>query len=396
MSAQAAGFYVSEIGTPGSVGTAGSANVTNTWGPDAAWANPAGLAWQERTTLATGLQIIAPSLEFDTDVADAGGEDGGNAGDIAVVPSLFYAQRLSENWSFGFGFSALQGGGVSYGDDFVGRYAATDVLLTGIGATYSFGYRVNDRLAIGFGASIIYSQFEQDIALNLDPLPDGKVKIQDADDLGVQPIVGLQYAFTDRLLFGMTYRAEFDSELKGNVRFKRIPDGVPLPQTTNVELDWTNPQWLEAGFRYGDPRGLVLFVRGNWQEWSQFSDNQITIDSVLGNDVVTLDRDWDDTWSVAVGLGRIGADAGNGWSVGVAYESSPADDDVRTIDFAVDESWRFSAAYGHFDETRRGWSVGTTLAVFGDAKVDQTAQGVRFAGEFDEYYVLYLSGTLRF
>ena len=41
--ARAAGFYLDNIGTPGSLGTAGAANVTNSWGPDAAWANPAGL-----------------------------------------------------------------------------------------------------------------------------------------------------------------------------------------------------------------------------------------------------------------------------------------------------------------------------------------------------------------
>lgn len=41
--ARAAGFCIDNIGTPGSLGTAGAANVTNSWGPDAAWANPAGL-----------------------------------------------------------------------------------------------------------------------------------------------------------------------------------------------------------------------------------------------------------------------------------------------------------------------------------------------------------------
>jgi uncharacterized protein YneR len=69
---------------------------------------------------------------------------------------------------------------------------------------------------------------------------------------------------------------------------------------------------------------------------------------------------------------------------------------VRTIDFPVDESWRFSAAYGRFNESQRGWSVGATLAVIGDAKIDQTAQGVRFAGEFDDYYLLFVNATLRF
>ena len=41
--AGAAGFYISEVGTPGSLGTAGVANPTNTFAADSAWANLAGM-----------------------------------------------------------------------------------------------------------------------------------------------------------------------------------------------------------------------------------------------------------------------------------------------------------------------------------------------------------------
>ncbi|UCC14446.1 MAG: outer membrane protein transport protein, partial [Gammaproteobacteria bacterium] len=140
--------------------------------------------------------------------------------------------------------------------------------------------------------------------------------------------------------------------------------------------------------------GNVLFLSGNWQQWSEFSDNQLIIDTDAGNRPVTLDRDWDDTWAVAVGFGNV--DYYEGWSVGVAYESSPADDDVRTIDFPVEENWKFSLAHGRRNESGRGWSLGATLQVFGDAKVDQTSQRVRFAGEFDDFYVLFVGATLVF
>ena len=63
----------------------------------------------------------------------------------------------------------------------------------------------------------------------------------------------------------------------------------------------------------------------------------------------------------------------------------------------MDENWQFSAAYGRFSKTSsRGWSVGATLQVFGNAEVDQTTQGFRVAGEFDDYYIVYLGGSYRF
>jgi hypothetical protein len=97
---------------------------------------------------------------------------------------------------------------------------------------------------------------------------------------------------------------------------------------------------------------------------------------------------------VAVGLGH--SDHYRGWSLGVPQESSPADDDVRTIDFPVEESWKFSAAYGRKWQSGHAWSLGATRQVFGDAKVDQTAQGVRFVAGFSDFYVLYPGATGRF
>ena len=393
-SVHAAGFYISEVGTPTSLGTAGAANVTNNWGADAAWANPAGLTGVKETVAMAGLQAIVPTMKWDTDIAEKGGDDGGNAGEPAGVPSFFFHQQLTDKWHFGFGFSALQGGGADYGDDFVGRYGTIDIALTGVGATYSLGYEVNDRLSLGFGGSVVYTVYKQDIAINLGPLPDGKVKIKDADDTGIQPIVGLQYAVTDRLRFGVTYRAEFDANLKGNVEFKNLPPAVPLPPQTNIKLEWKNPQTLNAGLAYTLGGNKKLFLSGNWQQWSEFSENQLIIDTAAGNAVTTLERDWDDTWSVSVGYGNV--DEYGGFSFGVAYESSPADDDVRTIDFPVEENWKFSAAYARAKKSGRGWSAGATLQVFGDAKVDQTIQGVRFKGDFSDFYVLFAGLTMRF
>ena len=45
----AAGFYLSEIGTPGSLGTAGVANPVNNQGADSAWTNPAGMTGLDKS-----------------------------------------------------------------------------------------------------------------------------------------------------------------------------------------------------------------------------------------------------------------------------------------------------------------------------------------------------------
>ena len=94
MKAQAAGFYLQELGTPHSLGTAGVANATNTEGADASWSNPAGMVNIEDDQVFVGLQVVAPSMEFDTSVATGGGSDGGNAGNLAAVPSFFMCTSI--------------------------------------------------------------------------------------------------------------------------------------------------------------------------------------------------------------------------------------------------------------------------------------------------------------
>lgn len=57
--AHGAGFYISEVGTPGSLGTAGVANPTNTFGADASWTNPAGMTGLQQDTIVGGHAVYS-------------------------------------------------------------------------------------------------------------------------------------------------------------------------------------------------------------------------------------------------------------------------------------------------------------------------------------------------
>lgn len=109
----------------------------------------------------------------------------------------------------------------------------------------------------------------------------------------------------------------------------------------------------------------------------------------------TLDRNWRDTWHLGAGAvhqtGR-----GNAFSFGASYDSSPVRDRDRTIDLPMDEQWKFSAAYAREGKGNLSYAVGATLLYAGDGKTDQTAQGVRFKGEFDNNLILFAGGTLRY
>jgi long-chain fatty acid transport protein len=394
----AAGFYLSDIGTPGSLGTAGVANPVNNEGADSAWTNPAGMTGLDNSQFMSGMQMLLPQVRFESSFAGKGGVDGGNAGSIAMIPSSFYVRKVSDKLRLGFSITAPLGGGLDYNDsfgtstdDFVGRYGATKALLAGIAISPSLGYKVNDKLSVGGGVSIIWTRFDMDIAINQGPLPDGKVELDDATGFGYQPFVGLQYKPTDRMLIGLVYRAKADVELKGDVLWRNL---AVTPQINTFKVAWDNPQTFQAGLRFNLSDDKMIAISGDWEDWSKFSHNQLSFGGGVLNPVVSLDRKFKDTWNAGIAYAQK-LNNNRRVSFGFSYDSSPVSDANRTIDLPFDETFKFSTSYSVLGSGNFDYSFGASLIVFGDGKVDQTAQGVRFVGEFDDNHMLMIGATIR-
>lgn len=385
--ANGAGFYLPELATPGSIGTAGAANPTNTFDASSALTNPAAMVLLEQDkSMMVGGQIMAPDMSFDSKIATAGGSDGGNAGDTAAAPGFFYARHLNENSSVGFGLSAVLGGGVDYGDDFVGRYQATAASLTGAGLTASYGYKVNDKVSVGGGLTMIYTEFEQDIAIDRPAaLPDGEVSLEDLDAWDPQFTLGLTWRLNEKALLGFVYRSKAELELDGKLKTKDLP-APPFSALDgqSIKLEFDAPEVFEVGLQYDLNADTKLFLEFDIERFSQFDSNYLTINS-LGETVV-LDRNWDDTWRVSAAIVKsIGNDL---YSFGIGYDSSPVDDEDRTFDLPVDEQLRLAFAWGRKVDEQSHWAIATEYIWMGDNKIDQTAQGVRVKGDFDAYMII--------
>ena len=391
----AAGFYLQELGTPSSIGTAGSARTTNNYSSESAFGNPAGMTGITKDTLVIGSQVLAPNIRFDSDIATAGGSDGGNAGNIAIIPSFFAVKPISDKARLGFSVVAPLGGGVDYGSDFVGRYSTQEASLTALAMSPSFGYQVNNELSIGAGVSILYTLFEMDIAVNQPgALPDGKVEIEDADDWGYQLFFGAQYQLNEKTMLGIVYRGEADVDLRGDFKIKDT--ALPVTPSGRLEAGWDNPQLIEVGLSYEVDDNMTLFFQADWEDWSAFSENtfQITVDGSGTTTVTDLDRDFKDTWRVGLGLGYKYHD--KLFLLGTSYDSSPVSDDNRTFDLALDEQFRISGSIISESDKGLKYALSASWVYFGEGKVDQTSQGVRAKGEFEENWGLFLGGTLRY
>lgn len=382
----AAGFYLSEVGTPGSLGSAGVANPVNDKNADTAWTNPAGMTNLEQNELMLGSTLIAPQRKFDASSATTtSGGNGGTSDELALAPSLFYTHTINEKVTAGFSIVGAMGGGDKFDDDWAGRYGAIEVSLQGLAISPSVGYEINEDLSIGAGVSFVYTMFYMETAVNKPgPLADGFAEFDDLDDWGYQPFLGLTYQLNERTLIGLVYRAEMDVELEGELNLKNLPN-----ISDDVELEWDNPQWLEVGLRYELTDKWNMALNLGWQEWSTFSENKVTIATGGGDQEVVINRDWDDTWHAGIAFSHIDKEAGRAFSFGFAYESSPVSDSNRTIDFAMDEQFKISGAYAW--KVNENWkcSAGLTVSFMGDASVEQETQGETFEGDFSTNVIMF-------
>lgn len=395
----AGGFYLPEVGSPGSVGTAGVAGVVNNFGTDSALTNPAGMTGLKRDQVLVGSQALIPYIKFDSSVAEAGGDDGGNAGVLAVVPAFYTVKTLADRFRAGFSISAPLGGGVDFRDNFVGRYQAYQSSINGLALSPSVAYRIGPKLSIGAGVSAIYTIFNQKIAVNQGAAGDGKVKFEDLDDWSAQGFFGLTFQITDKLMFGGVYRTQADADLEGDIAFKNIANPIANRLTSNLnnaKISFDYPQALRLGLKYEATDQWTIMADVDWEDWSQFSDNQLNIDAADPETIVAaLDRNWKDTYHVGLAMFY------EPWenhhlTAGVAYDTSPVDDEDRTIDLPVDEQLRFSLGYGTRGERKWGYAVSATALWLGDGEVDQTAQGARFKGEFDSNWLYIIGANLQY
>jgi len=406
-SAFAGGLYLSEFGTPVSLGTAGSANVVNNVTADAVYTNPAGMTGIKEDVLLSGLQIVVPTVRFDSDIAEAGGSDGGNSASIAAIPSLFVVKKLPNDFTVGIAITAPLGGGVDYGDDFVGRYQANRSVLTGLGISSSVGYKINEQWSVGGGVTAIYTMMDSDVSIKQetiigDPLPDGEISINRIDDWSPQAFFSVNWQATQKVLFGLLYRSKSEVELDGELKVKGIQNPI-INQITgnldNIEVDLDYAQLISVGVKYQVADNLVLVADFDWEDWSALGKERIEIGGLPTGPVIQhADFKWKDTYHVGAGAIYMLDEGGRFVSGGLGYDSSPVDDKDRTYILPMDEQFKIGLAYGKESQTHDdfSYSIGCSYTWFGDGKIDQTAQGVRAKGEFSTNYALFLGATFRY
>jgi len=377
MSAEAAGLWLYEMGTP-DVGTASAGMASRAEDAATAFANPAGMTRLKESQFMAGVQPLYADIKFDTQKSTFGGGDGGNAGGIVPTGSLSYVHNVSEDLKLGLTAGSYLGLGVKFDDNWAGRYYVQQEDFTTGFLNGALGYKVNDWLSVGGGLSLIYGQLGAQTNINnLEPnAPDGRLKFKDTDTapgwnagLLIEPRTGTRV--------GLTYTSKVDLKYKDQISFHGLGPGLnaalQLTGLTNAEtkLDFTLPnQVMLSGYHELTP-DLALMADLGWQNWSQFGQIGVSIDSTTSTST-TADANFQDTWHTALGA-RYRLNPLWSVSAGFAYDSSPVSNSDRSIVLPLDRQYRY--ALGLQYNWRKNVAFGAAYEYMdaGSAPVNQTA-----------------------
>jgi long-chain fatty acid transport protein len=388
----AGGLWLTVQPTP-DMGVGGAGSQAAGFDASTATANPAAMTRLDRSQMETGIMGIYPDSRFNVKNATFGGNDGGNAGYLSLVPTLNYVQSVSPDFKLGIGVGSYFGLGLSYSNEWAGKYYVQNASFTTLAVNPTIGYRIAPWLSVGGGVSAVQGKLSERVAVNtlLEP-GDGRLKY-DASDVGYGYNLGVLFEVSPQTRVGLTYVSQVNMDFKDDLRFKNM-EGTLLGGLLNaaglldaqLKLNVTIPAQLALGAYQALTDKLALVGTVNWQNWSKFGEPEI---AVADSNTVTADLDYQDTYHAGLGAYYRVADP---WllMVGFSYDTSPtSSSSQRSPVLPLGAIFTYSVGVQY--DWSKDFSVGAAYALLdlGSAKVNRSGGPLKgdLEGEYDTNFV---------
>lgn len=379
---QASGLYLYELSTT-ETSMSGAGWAARAQDPTTVVTNPAGMSRLEGTQFQFTAQPLAIDSTFNSDL-------GGGSSLDSVLPggSFFVTHQLNDNWTLGFSTAGFFGLGLDYETGWEGRYYLDEITLQSVGLQPTVSYKVNDKLSVGAGATLIYTLFEQKMSVNNPgPASDGKLTLDD-EVISFQANLGILYQANECTRFGLQYLSEsnIDLETRPEVGGNGLVSDA-LRQFDEVDLGMTMPQSvILSAYHQIDDRWAVMGNVG-WQQWSEFGKVDIDASTANITKSITADRKYKDTWNFSIGTQY---QINDQWrlNTGIAYDSEMVNETHATLDLPTADSWRYGIGLSYDHSDRLQYSAGYEIAWYGDIDVEvNRGPAGKVSGTFEDHAI---------
>ena len=390
--AYAGSAYIYEMGNPTDTGYAGAGLAARANDAGTVFTNPAGMTRFKGSTYLAGATPLYINAAFNPDQGTtASGSDGG-VDEFLSGASFAYIRPITEKLSLGISAQNYFGLALDWGDNWVGRYEATQLALIAPQLQPTAAYKVNNWLSLGAGAGLTLGVLADEARVNnLDPnLGDGKLKYSDTD-FAVQGNFGVMIEPSDKTRIGLRYLTETELDFKDDIYTSGV--GPAIADATkslgNVDLGMKMPQSLMAGiFHQVNDQWAVLGSVG-WDDWSRFGRVRVKVTALGINRIV--DEDFDDTWHFGVGT-QYQYNPKLMLTAGFSYDSSMSDSDTRPITLPLGAMYRYGLGFKYQKSDDLLLGGGLSFLWEGDLKV-KPAGGPQtgVSGQYDNVSITFLS-----
>lgn len=389
-SVSASAFALIEQGVKG-LGNAYAGGAASADDASTVFYNPAGMTRFSGRQFVVAGHLVKPSTKF----SDGGshitaalggtpltGGDGGDAGELALVPNFYYTQDLGNSYHFGIGVNVPFGLATEYDGDWKGRYQAVRSEIKTLNINPALAFKASDALSLSVGLNIQYLEAELTQAIDFsvaclgtfggapcagaglatpqNPNTDG-FSSNTADDWGTGFNLGILYEFNPETRAGLAYRSKINYKLQGDGDFTlptAVSGGANVPAATlravfadvPITAYITVPEsWSASLYHQVNPRWAVMGDVTHTQ-WSRLPELRIDFDNALKSDgVETLN--WENTWRYSVGVTYFQDDRW-AWRGGIALDETPIPDPESRTARLPDDDRKWLALGGSYHATK--------------------------------------------
>ena len=389
--AHAGGLWLYEEAAP-DMGVGGAGRQAGGFDASTASGNPAAMTRLDRSQVEGGFLGLYVDSKFDVKDATHGDNGGGNAGYFSPAGNLYVVHSVSPDFKIGLGVGSYFGLGVSYSNEWAGKYYVQEASFTTMAVNPTVAYKLADWVSIGGGVMAVRGALSDRVAVNTALEPgDGRLKY-DATDVGYGYNLGVLFTLGPKTRIGVTYVSQVDLDFKDDMRFKNL-DGTIIGAVlgnrglldAQLKINMNLPAQLAIGGYQAITDNLAVVGTVNWQNWSRFGQPEITVGS---SGTVTDNLNYQDTYHAGVGVYYRVAEQ---WLLmaGFGYDTSPTSSSSdRSPLLPLGATFRYAAGV-QYDWTKDlSLGLAYTLIDGGKAKVnkDGTLQG-ELKGDYDPNYV---------
>jgi long-chain fatty acid transport protein len=387
--AYAGAAYIYEMANPSDTGYAGAGLAGRAGDAGTVFTNPAGMTRFKEPTIQAGLTPLYLYAPFNPDEnTTVEGSDGDTTLFFAGA-NFAYIHPVSDDLKLGVSMGNYFGLALDWGDNWVGRYIATEVTLIAPQLQPTAAYRINNWLSIGAGAALTlgYLKDKAEVKSLIPGGDDGRYKFSDTD-FAVQGNFGIMIEPSENTRIGVRYLTETDLDFKDKIDASNV--GPVFDRLPRLDLGMKMPQSIMAGIyhRLNDQWAVLGSV--GWDDWSRFG--RVNVDfSDTGVDT-TVDAGFDDTWHFGVGA-EYQYNPKLMLTAGFSYDSSMSDSDTRPINMPLGSMYRYAAGLKYQKSDKVTLGGGFSFLWEGDLPVKNAGneeKGV-VSGQYDNVFLAFLS-----